>query len=261
MQTARYFYCHGLPGSEREVDFLSPEHTSGERLFCLDRMSRGREHPGWEQRALDAFDQARGRATDQPIRLIGFSLGAMTAIHLAARRPEAIESVHLISPAAPLELGDFLARMAGRAVFQAARHNGPAVGLLSRAQSIMLGVAPGLLIRALFADATASERQLIEDRGFHDALRHGLGQSLGPYRLAYEEELRAYVRPWADRLDAVRCPVTLWHGAEDTWAPSDMSDRLAERLPGPASVTRLSGLGHFGTLRQALPIILDNALV
>jgi pimeloyl-ACP methyl ester carboxylesterase len=256
MDAPRYIYCHGLPGSERELDFLAAREAPSGRLTPLDRLSRPRDQGDWAQRALDAFDQATRRAAEGPVRLIGFSLGAMTALRLAEARPDVVEHVHLIAPAAPLELGDFLPRMAGRAVFQTARGEGPALSLLSRIQRTTASLAPGLLFKALFDGVAASERQLAADPAFRDALQHGLGLCLGSCRAAYQEELRAYVRPWSARLEAVRCPVSLWHGLEDTWAPDDMSDRLAERLSGPAHVNKLAGLGHFGALRHALPRIL-----
>lgn len=65
-------------------------------------------------------------------------------------------------------------------------------------------------------------------------------------------EIAAYVRDWSAILPAIRHPVTLWHGAEDNWSPTDMAEALAERLPAVTALHRLPGLLHYSTLRAWL---------
>lgn len=258
MSVSHIIYCHGLPGSAAELRLFGAQARDEAPAHCLDRLAAGDGLADWHARLLLAFDVAMARADRPTVRLAAFSLGAMSALHVAAKRPDAIEGLDLISPAAPLELGDFLPRMAGRAVFEAAAANSGALRRLGRAQSLLTTVMPGLLMKVMFGGAGPSEQALLADADFRAMVRDGLTKSLGPCRRAYEDELRAYVRPWSEVLSGVRCPVRLWHGDEDRWAPLDMAHALAQALP-TAQVVVLPGLGHFGALKRALPEILRHA--
>lgn len=248
------FYCHGLPGSDAEIAWLLERGPCADPIVTLSRTAAGRDQPDWTERLLANFDTAAGRQRGA-VRIVAFSLGAMAGLHLAALRPRHVASLDLISPAAPLELGHFLPDMAGRAVFSAARAGALPLSALSLIQRAGLAIAPGALIEALFSTASASERALLDEPRFTGALRQGLQQCLGRDRAAYCNELRTYVRPWAEAIDRVGCPVRLWHGTEDTWAPPAMSVALVGRLGLLASLTCLDGLGHYGTLRHVLPPI------
>lgn len=258
MSASHVIYCHGLPGSAAELHLFGGGQPDGLPAICLDRLMAGDGLGDGQERLLAAFDAVRGRVGRPTVRLAGFSLGAMSALHIAAKRPEAIERLDLISAAAPLELGDFLPSMAGKAVFTAATTSPGALRRLGRAQSFLNAVAPGLLMKVMFAGVGPSEQALLANADFRAMVRDGLSKSLGSSRWAYEDELRTYVRPWSEVLSGVRCPVRLWHGDEDRWAPLDMARALAQALPA-AQVVVLPGLGHFGALKRALPDILRRA--
>ncbi len=113
MSASSFIYCHGLPGSAAELQLFGGQDRKGASGVCLERLQ-----PDWQDRLLAAFDAARAHLDGPTVRLVAFSLGTMSALHIAAKRPDAVEAVDLISAAAPLELGDFLPRMAGKAVFQ-----------------------------------------------------------------------------------------------------------------------------------------------
>lgn len=46
-----------------------------------------------------------------------------------------------------------------------------------------------------------------------------------------------------DRLDEIRCPVTLLWGEQDAWVPVDRGRNLAQRIPG-ASLHTVADAGH-----------------
>ena len=256
MSTSRFIYCHGLPGSAAELQLFGGQDLEDASVICLERLQAGRDHLNWQDRLLAAFDVARAETGHSSVRLVAFSLGTMSALHIAARRPEAVETIDLISAAAPLELGDFLPRMAGRAVFEAAATSPGALRRLGHAQSLINAIAPSLLLKVMFAGAAPSEQALLANADFRAAVRDGLTKSLGRGRRAYEDELTTYVRPWSEILSNVRCPVSLWHGDADGWAPLDMAYALAKALPAGAAVTELAGAGHYDALNRALPAIL-----
>lgn len=239
-------YCHGLPGSPTELQPLAPAaRLNG--VTSLDRLAW--PSASYAEGVLAAFDAID---TPAPVDVAGFSLGAMAALHIAAHRPTRVRELILISPAAPLELGDFLPAMAGRPVFDAARRGEFALRLLSAAQGALASLAPRFMLNTMFASSTAAEQRLLQGRDFRAMVIGGLRDCLGPRQRAYRAELAAYVQPWAHILDLVSCPSEIWQGDEDAWTPPIMAEALQARLGPQASLRMLKGLGHYTTLKTVL---------
>lgn len=246
-------YLHGLPGSAAELlaALALPSLPAG--VHVLDRLGT----PGRENDA--ALLAAFNAVAHEPRALIGFSLGAMSALKLAALRPGRVSSVHLISPAAPLELGDFLPHMAGRAVFEAARMGLWPLAALSMVQSAVASGLPDTLLAGMFQGSAPAEQNLSAQPTFRHALLQSLRMCLRQHRAAYHRELMTYVKPWADTLSQVRCDVAIWHGEQDGWAPIAMAHALKANLPGQVDLAICKDLGHFSTLHRCLPDVLAAA--
>ena len=240
-------YLHGMPGAPGELGLVPGLPAS---LYAPDRTQGSLA----DRHAL-AADIAR-RFAGRPVILIGFSMGAFAALRLAHALPGQIAHLHLIAPAAPLELGDYLPHMQGRAVFKTARDRRWLFGSLTRAQALIAQLAPDMLAKQVFAGATGADRALADDPAFRERwsalLRHGLAKGAQGYR----REVLDYVRPWSALLPQISTPTTLWHGTADNWAPPAMSDALAARLPGATGIEKLEGLSHYSALRAALPRVL-----
>ena len=232
-------YCHGLPGGTSD--------------FTIAGLSVG-NHP--EVMPPIGDSTAPPLPGKERVRLLAFSLGAYSALTLASVHPNRVCELVLISPAAPLELGDFLSDMAGAPVFRAAKGSRSRLAWLTRLQSAALAMAPDMTAKALFANATPAERALMAVPENRTALFDGLRQSYGSNRDAYLATLRAYVRPWSDRLDGVTATVRILHGTADGWVPPTMAEVLAFKLG--THVEWQEGLGHYGTLRAALPAIVGS---
>ena len=186
-----------------------------------------------------------------PARLLGFSLGAPAALCIAARWPERVERLILVSPAAPPAPGD-LRRMAGAPLFLAARRGPRALAAALRVQGALSRAAPSLLLRLMFAGEAPAERSLLREKAVRDALVAGFQKTLGEGRAGYAAALSAYAASAADDPVSVRAPVEIVHGAEDSWVPLRMAERLAATLGPGSTLTVLPGRGHYGALRAAL---------
>lgn len=171
-------------------------------------------------------------------RLVGHSLGGFVALELAAREPEATESVALISATtfgaradtsgrlrlfaayAPLMLLD-----AGMRVLAALGPAGPRlVRSLDRVGLLTLLVAP------LFA------------RGV-PGVAHELARDVRPRAFVRAvSSAREYAA--AERWGRIRCPVFAIHGDRDVFVPPGDDARLTSVVPGLRTVI-LPGTGHF----------------
>ena len=241
MPTTLYF--HGLPGTAAELAGFGPDIAARAAGFHV--AARG-----------GAFAQLAAKIAAQfpegPLRLVGFSLGAAAALRVAPHLGERVERIDLVSPAAPLQLGDFLGRMAGAPVFRAALAGRLPFAALTFVQAQVARIAPEKLAAALMAKAKSEDRAIAADPRFITALAQSLRHSLLGSRAAYTAEIRAYVADWRDHLAQVLQPVAIWQGSEDDWTPPAMAEALAAALPQRPEVTMLQGLSHFSTLRAYL---------
>lgn len=203
----------------------------------------------------DEVARISGRA---PVHLIGFSLGTFVAIRTAIHLRVPVASLHLISAAAPLEGGDFLDQMAGKAVFTAAMRGPVALKRLTRLQAWMAKWAPGLMFRMLFGGATGADKALAADRVFRCEIRDTLRLALEDGATGYLRDLTAYVQPWQARLAEVSADTSIWHGTADTWAPAAMADLLKDEIPTASRLTLMDGLSHYSCLFNAMPKILSE---
>jgi len=55
------------------------------------------------------------------VDVVGFSIGAFIALQTSRYMANGVESLHLVSAAAPLESGNYLAAMAGKQIFMLAK--------------------------------------------------------------------------------------------------------------------------------------------
>ncbi|WP_291078167.1 alpha/beta hydrolase [Hyphomonas sp.] len=259
MSNESFLYLHGLPGSaqaEMTIAFGSCEAPS--TIASLERLPRLEAAADYRSAILDAFDQYLERHDQQKVRLIGFSLGAMPTLHIAAARAHNVSSIDLIAPGAPLQLGRFLDNMAGRPVFEAASAGKFRLGLLAGLQSLGLRLAPNTVALQLFKSAPEIEKSMMAEPIRSEAFTNGMRYAIREHAAGYRRELNAYVRDWSEILPKVQSPVRIWQGSADNWAPPDMAKALASAIAGPVQIEWLEGLSHYGTLAHALPRIVKG---
>jgi len=87
---------------------------------------------------------------------------------------------------------------------------------------------------------------------------------LGSFREAFAQggegpahELAIYTSPWGIDLGAIRAPVNLWHGEQDTTVPVGMGRRHADLIPGVRSHF-LPDEGHFSLVVNHMTGILSE---
>ncbi len=240
---ATTLYFHGLPGSVAELAGFGPEIAARAAGFHVVQRGEGFAH---------LAQHIAMRFPEGPLRLVGFSLGAAAALRVAPHLGDRVERIDLVSPAAPLQLGDFLSGMAGAPVFRAALAGRLPFAALTLLQAQAARLAPDKMAAALMAKAKGEDRALAADPRFIAALAQSLRHSLLDQRAAYASEIRAYVSDWRADLAQVRQPSHIWQGSADDWTPREMAEALAAALPTRPQVTMLPGRSHFSTLRHYL---------
>lgn len=255
----RIVYFHGTPGSPDELLLFPASGLTGcNGLWVLPRHDH---HNGLSSdQYFDALaSEIAAHFPNGPIRLVGFSLGAFIAMNVVSRLDNRIISLDLISPAGPLELGDFLGQMAGGPVFRMARYSRLLFSIMVSLQSCLARIAPGSLFHVLFADVAGHDRAMTAQPTFKSAMVQMLQQSIGRNPAAYRREVTSYVEDWASILPLISPPVTLWYGDDDNWTPPSMVEALGKALPNVVAQHRLAGHSHYSTLGYFLDRGLNSA--
>lgn len=235
-------FCHGMPGSGRDATLLQGANPDIS-ILALDLLGVGPEE-------ANLVDSIKELSHGQHVHLVGFSIGAMPAIKIAASYPELVSQLTLVSPAAPLSIGNFLPDMAGKAVFDLARKHPKMLRGITWFQGALARLVPNVLIFTLFAKCGAVERRLLKNASFKEDITHALLNSFVRAPDAYLSFLSSYVEDWSDAVSSVRCPVDLWHGTKDTWSPPEMSRRLKDLFGPNAVLHEVDGTEHYSTLEH-----------
>jgi pimeloyl-ACP methyl ester carboxylesterase len=249
-------YFHGAPGAAIECGrFHEAAQRHGVRLVGLERSSTDIRLTGetyFERHA----NEVAALAGDGPFEAIGFSIGAFVALRTAPYLRGRLTRLHLVSAPAPLESGDFLKTMAGKALFRMAKRSPDMFRRLAKVEAwLALNAAP-VLFSMLFASASGADRALAADPAFRAEIDCVLKLGLGAGSTSFMRDVREYVRPWAERLAQVTVDTRIWHGAQDNWSPPAMADALKRLIPGASAKTVLPGLSHYSCLFEAVPRIL-----
>lgn len=237
-----FAYFHGMPGGPGEWAGNAPPGLA-HAAWLVDRND--------PDVTFDSIAAALAGLFPDGVSLIGFSAGAFAALQIAARMGPGVRALHLISPAAPLQLGQFLPDMAGGPIFRLAAERPRLFAALVRAERLLARHAPHFLLGRLFATAQGGDAALARDPVFRDAMAQVLRDGLGRDARGFEREVLAYVADWRGDLTRVAVPVTIWQGDADNWTPPAMGRALHAALPG-SSLQVLPGCSHYSTLQAAL---------
>ena len=230
-------FFHGF-GTTRVV--CPPDQAArqlGVRVIALDRPGIGLSTPLPGRRLLDWPDDVR-EAADQlgfeRFSIVGWSGGGPYALACGRRLGDRIESIAIVSGAAPLAgttRTDYLRRFDRQAVIAAGR-----APWVIRIALWHWGRAQRRDAERFFeqsvAEMCAADQEVLSEPGLRSAM---IANSVELYRQGgrgmYDEAL-VLARPWGFDPSELRVPVEVWHGARDKTVPIAMSSHIAELIPG-----------------------------
>jgi pimeloyl-ACP methyl ester carboxylesterase len=224
----RVLALHGWARTHRDFDrVVAPETGAPLAALALDLPGFGASPPPAEVWGAADYARAVGVVLDDvdvPVVLLGHSFGGRVALHLANQRPESVRALVLT--------GVPFLHAAGRKA----------------------RVAPAYkLIRTLHRMKMVSDDAM-------EAARQRFGSA--DYRAAQGIMRQVHVRSvnetYEEQLDAVRCPVHLIWGADDTAAPLEMAERALARV-AQGDLAVYPGVGHMTPL--LIPGPLHDAVV
>lgn len=240
-------YVHGLSGSATnwtDVASLLGTRAAGTAVdlpgFGLSRPVASRDwSPAGHADALLCFLAGRGT----PVHLLGNSLGGVVALSVAARRPELVRTLTLVSPAMPDRRPD-PRRISDPRIVLAMM---PGIGARARAGLVAMSARARAerVVELCFGDpSVAPEHRLVEAVAEIEARR-----LLEWAPEAVERTGRALVASWLRgesmwaMASRVQAPTLVVWGGKDRLVAPRLAQRTAAVLPN-ARLLMLPGVGH-----------------
>jgi pimeloyl-ACP methyl ester carboxylesterase len=249
-------YFHGTPGSRLDLSFgeqLAAER--GVRLVLFDRPGYGGSTPapfGLAAIAADAHAVADGLGVDR-FATFGMSGGGPGALAAATVPGGRVTRVGVASGAGPFQrvpggldrLDDSdqeaLALLPGDPAGAAAEF---AAGFEPLAELARESGGSGVV--AAFEDLLSPrDSELLQDERLASAFAATMHEALRQGTSGGGWDNVAWVGEWDIDLSTVRCPVLLWYGSDDRFAPPVHGVWLNEHLPSARLVMRVAE-GHLG---------------
>jgi len=252
-------YFHGTPGSRLDLSFN--EHAAAEhgvRLVTFDRPGYGGSTAapfGLASIAADAHAIADGLGVAR-FATLGMSGGGPGALAAATVPGGRVTRVGVASGAAPFQLVpgalDHLDDNDRAALaLLPADPVAAAAGFAAGFEPLIAALAPGGPGAAVvFADLLSPrDSELMEDPRLASALTATMREALRPGTSGGGWDNVSWLGAWDVDLSAIGCPVLLWYGTDDRFAPLPLGRWLAENLPDARLVMR-EGEGHFGIMEH-----------
>jgi pimeloyl-ACP methyl ester carboxylesterase len=246
-------FVHGLSGSATnwtDLAALLSTRASGTAVdlpgFGLSRPLASRDYtPAGHADALLCFIAGQGR----PVHLLGNSLGGAVALAVAARRPELVRSLTLVSPAMP-DLRPDPRRVSDPRLLLALL---PVVG--GRARSQLAAMSPRLraeqVVRLCFGDPSLAPEHRLTEAAAEFAARAAQEWA----REAGERTGKAMVAGWLRGESLwtvaarVRTPTLVVWGDRDRLVAPRLARRTASAIPN-ARLLMLPGVGHVAQIES-----------
>lgn len=258
---------HGIPGSRREAALIA-EFLGREDLCVIgfDRPGYGRSTPRRGFRVLDLPEDVIALADHLKLDrflVLGYSGGGPFALALAARHPERIAAIGIVSGVGPAGIGSKGMHESNQKKFDMARQMPWLARAILSAAFSGLRKNPARLssqLHHIWEQMPAPDQKALSDLRFSDGIltvtRDAILNSVSGW--VNEELLMA--SPWGFDLQEISCPdIYLWHGGKDKNVPLAMGKAVVERLPA-CHASFLEEEGHLSLLYNHGSEIIDTLI-
>jgi pimeloyl-ACP methyl ester carboxylesterase len=218
---------HGFGGAAWNFSELAPL-LPGRRLVIPDLPGHGASSP-LPAPSLPAFADVLAEILEEPVDVLGHSMGGVVALRLAERHPSLVRRLVLAAAAgisSSTRLAEITIALTG--IIQPGRIAGRRAGLVARSRRVR---------KLVFEGFEVANADLLSERAVHGFLR-------GP--TMHTDALGAGLALVADDprqdLNRVRCPVLVLWGARDRQVPLEDGFEYARRLGAPLRV--IADCGH-----------------
>lgn len=259
-------YVHGLAGNSTNFDTLGAVLAGYTRGFAVDLPGCGRsDPPPGERYSLDDDADLLAAIIEvispgAPVHVVGNSLGGMVSISLAARHPDKVRTLSLISPAVPdLRLTGERGADPRMAILLAPGTTGLALRRLSGISSV--DRARGMAALCFGDPASLSDRDLLAaatELGWRYPLPWAHSSTVLSLRALMRSYLRRGRSSFRGMTRRISAPALVIWGTKDRLVDCSLAPATAAALHH-ARLLVLSGCGHVAQMEQ--PMITARAIL
>lgn len=249
-------FVHGLNGSSLNFTAIGLLLAGAVRGVAIDLPGFGHTEPGTAAWGLaehgDLLERFLDTEFDQPVHLVGNSMGGAIVVRLAAQRPDLVRTLTLISPALPDQRPRAVA-----AYFMglSTPRLGPAI--MRRNARIPFERRMKLGLSLVFGDHRTLPPELLE--AYETELRRRDTQPwvadsvmAGARSIVAATVARPARSLWADAA-RIGCPVLLVYGGRDRLVPARVRNRAQAGFPD-ARLLYLPESGHVAQIEHPLEV-------
>jgi pimeloyl-ACP methyl ester carboxylesterase len=256
------FLLHGTPGSRRGPrPRTSVLYRLGVRLVCYDRPGYGGSSRHFGRTVADAARDVQAIADRLGIErfgVVGRSGGGPHALACAVTLGDRVTSAAILVSLAPSDAEglDWYDGMAKSNVEDFGKADNDAAAVQAELADLAQRVRndPESLLEHLLPELSRTDLRVVDDVVIRRLLTDTYAEALREGPDGWIDDVLALRRPWGLDLAAIRAPVLLWHGADDTFSPVTHAYWLAKQIP-TAAIKVESNAAHFSAV-EILPSIL-----
>lgn len=241
---------HGTPGSRFMFRLVhEPARRMGMRIiaperpgFGLSTFQHNRTLGDW---ASDIAELANYLGLKH-FGVAGISGGGPYAAACAALLPSRVTMAALISPIGPLcpPEGPETIGTTRFVTFRLLPKVNIAMRVAFSLGRLLFLNAPDSVYSFIKSRASAADRRILHKPEFRRNLLDGVSEGLRPGIRGVVQEMRIFCKPWNLPFEAVKAPVLLWQGMNDSNVPVPASLQLARLIPG-CELRRVEDAGHY----------------
>jgi pimeloyl-ACP methyl ester carboxylesterase len=254
------FLLHGTPGSRR-----GPRPRGivlqrlGIKLISYDRPGYGDSDRRENRTVVDAATDVAAIAdfldVDQ-FSVAGRSGGGPHALACAAQLGDRVARAAVLVSLAPADASDWYRGMTDANVEIYRSMESDLVDVLAHLRTRVehAHVDPESMFTFLRPSMAAPDHRVVDDIAIRRLFIETYEEAFRAGPDGWIDDLLAFRRGWGFDVSAIKAPVRLWHGEDDTFAPVSHTRWLGDRIPG-AEVVVEPGTAHFGAV-EVLPTTL-----
>jgi pimeloyl-ACP methyl ester carboxylesterase len=234
--------------------------AAGVRMIAYDRPGGGRSTARPGRVVADVKDDVPAIADAwgvERLGTMGISGGGAFALATAAQLPDRVVAAAVLSGAAPIDAEglDFTAGMSETNVRAAEDEVPERAAALAEMDPIRQAILadPLAALRGFAEEFPRSDRDALDSPQIAEPIADGMAECLRCSAEGWLDDSIAFASPWGFDVRRISCPVSIWHGRDDTASPIGHARWLASQSPG-AELHELEG-GHYAPCRR-LPEIL-----
>ena len=224
--------------------------AAGVRMITYDRPGGGRSTARPGRVVADVKDDAAAilDAWDvQRVATMGISGGGAFALATAALLPNRLVAAAVLSGAAPIDAEglDFTAGMSETNVRAASDEVPERAAALAEMEPIRQAIiaSPLAALRGFAEEFPQSDRDALDVPEIAEPIAEGMAECVRRSAEGWLDDSIAFASPWGFDARRISCPVSIWHGRDDTASPVGHARWLASRIPA-AELHELEG-GHY----------------